>query len=180
MNWESHWIDRVEWRYILLTKTKKINQKPLIYCPIFCFLLQKNSERCVFFMNLILVLPPIFSWTRKKISLFPTILLKLLPSSRKVSIWPIPMSIFSLHHWVPNVLVSLGLFPWICGVSDKIRRVLSKMGQLITSSFWNCSLYLTWGTTLWCSLFCIIGHYFDGFYLSDFVFFHLLSPSLSS
>lgn len=41
------------------------------------------------------------------------------------------------------------MLPGIWGVSERVRSVLSNMGWLVTSSFWNRSPYLTWGTTLW-------------------------------
>lgn len=56
-------------------------------------------------------------------------------------------------------------FPWIWDLSGKTRSFLNKTGQLLASSFLNYFLYLTGGSTLSCSLSCIIGHWFAGLYL---------------
>lgn len=108
------------------------------YFPIFCSPYRKTLKDCLVFMNLISVFPSRFSWIHKKIRLFCTISLMVLGRSKKASVLPIPESVFSLYWWVTKCLSANG----------KTRRFLSKMGQVVTSSFLNCFLDLTWGTRL--------------------------------
>lgn len=130
------------WRSTFLTKTKQTESPWSTFSLSVSF--YRKTKTCVVFINLILILHPIFSWMHKKISFFSHYFTYTLIWVKK-----------GFHFAISNVDFHSSSVndkcPGFCGTEDfpeygiSVRKPehLSKMEQLVTSSFWTTFFTLT-------------------------------------